>query len=1168
MAAALCVLGSLEVVRDGEQVRLGSPQQRRLLAMLVVHANEVVSSDRLVDLLWGDDPPASATHTLQTLLSRLRATLGDDRLETCPPGYRLRVASDEVDALRFEELVRVGLGSSDRPERAVGMFDEALELWRGSPYAEFASEEFATAEVARLFELRARAIEERSAALLELGRPEEVIGELEAEITLQPFRERLRALLMLALARAGRPVESLRVYDAFRRFLADEVGVVPSLGLQELNDDIVRQHPDVGWAGSPTTAGTADLPSGTVTFLFTDVEGSTRLWEESPDGMREAMALHDELLHDAVTSHGGFIVKATGDGFHAVFATAHDAVMAAVAAQRALRADSWNIAETVRVRMGIHTGEAEVRDGDYSGSAVNRAARLMSVAHGGQIVVSLATEELLRDGAPENCGIVDLGEHRLRDLGRPERLFQVVHPHLDRKFGPLRSLDAFPGNLPLQASSFVGRDVELVRVADALEGSRVVTLTGVGGVGKTRLALQVAGEVLLRFRHGAWLAELAPVRDPNVVVDAVAGVFGVTPRPGVDLMEMLTNFLRPKELLLVLDNCEHLLGSVVDLVRTLDAKCPRLLVLATSREGLGIAGERIVAVPSLALPGSDARDAVLSSDAGRLFVDRAVAVKSDFAVTDANAGAIAEVARRLDGIPLALELAAARIPVLSPAQLAQRLDQRFRVLAGGERGAIERHATLRAAIDWSYDLLATGEQRVLARLSVFAGGCSLEAAEAVCAGGGIDEVEVLDVLSALVARSLVVADDAASSERRYRLLETIRQYADERIDGAERTELRDRHAGFYADFAETAAQGLRGPDQLRWLLQVESELENLRAAMAWSVASNDAVRAARFLCSALGGVPSTLAGVLLSDAEAVLDLPSIDTIARYPLALAAAGNAAYFHGRLDRAEQLCQEALDAASVPSDELAAFTFVLRGRVAYSHGDANRAVEYLERAVSSSRRVGDLPMLVSCLDGLAAWRTNSGDAAGAADAGREALALARQTGNPGLTSQALGALARALVRPDPEQSRTLIAESLELNDALGDIVVDENALVMVVMASAELGERDHVLRLSARALHHRLSLLVAVCACLEATAEAVAHNEPDTAAVLHGAIDSLVPGLAQADPQSTLRERATAAIHPGLDAARMSELRAQGAAMTEDQATEYALDAIARKLSDEHP
>jgi class 3 adenylate cyclase len=431
-------------------------------------------------------------------VSRLRATLGDDRVETRPPGYRLCVASGEVDALRFEELVRVGLGSSDRAEVAVRTFDQALGLWRDSPYAEFASEEFVAAEVARLAELRARAIEERAAALLELGRPEDVVGELEVQIAVEPFRERLRALLMLALARGGRPVEALRAYDEFRRFLGDEVGVLPSPGLQQLNDDIVRQHPDVGWAGSPARhTDTADLPSGTVTFLFTQVQGSTRLWEEHPDVMRHAMARHDELLRDAVASHDGFIVKHAGDGFHAVFATAHNAVTTALAAQRALLADEWNIAENVRIRMGIHTAEAEVRDGDYSGGAVNRAERLMSVANGGQIVVSAATEELLRNAVPDKYGFLDLGEHRLRDLGRPEHLFQVTHPELESEFAPLRTLVALPGNnLPAPVDSFVGRRGELVDVRDALRDGRLVTLTGAAGCGKTRLALEAAAMVL------------------------------------------------------------------------------------------------------------------------------------------------------------------------------------------------------------------------------------------------------------------------------------------------------------------------------------------------------------------------------------------------------------------------------------------------------------------------------------------------------------------------------------------------------------------------------------------------------------------------------------------------------------------------------------------------
>ena len=327
--------------------------------------------------------------------------------------------------------------------------------------------------------------------------------------------------------------------------------------------------------------------------------------------------------------------------------------------------------------------------------------------------------------------------------------------------------------------------------------------------------------------------------------------------------------------------------------------------------------------------------------------------------------------RRLDGIPLALELAAARIPMLSPAQLAQRLDQRFRLLAGGERGAIERHATLRAAIDWSYDLLDADEQRVLARLSVFVGGCSLEAAEAVCSGAGIDEVEVLDLLSTLVARSLVVAEDAASGERRYRLLETIRQYAEERVDDAERAELRDRHADFYVEFTETAADGLRGPDQLRWVLEIESELENIRTALAWSIAANDAVRAARFLCS-VPPYPSPLTRMLLRDAEAILELPGIETIERYPFVLMVAGAAAVFHGMFERAEQLLQEALDAAGEPNDELASLAFIGRAIIRGGLGDVTGAVRYMERSVSAHRRLGDPSMLGFSLGLLASFRS----------------------------------------------------------------------------------------------------------------------------------------------------------------------------------------------------
>ncbi len=899
-----------------------------------------------------------------------------------------------------------------------------------------------------------------------------------------------------------------------------------------------------------------ELPSGTVTFLFTDLEGSTRLWEEQPESMTAALARHDAILRAAIASHHGRVVKTTGDGFHGVFARPDDALGAAVEAQRALANDTG---EVLHVRMGVHTGAGEERDGDYYGTAVNRAARLMAVAHGGQVLTTRAVQELVGDEPGDSVELVGLGDHRLRDLAQPIEVFQVVAPGLAREFPALQSLDALPGNLPVQHSSFVGREREIAEVAALVRDARIVTLTGVGGVGKTRLACQVSADLLPEFRDGAWLVELARIRDPSLVVDAVAAVFGVSPRQGTPILDTLAGHLLPKRLLLILDNCEHLLGSVVELVRELEDRCPELVVLSTSREGLGIAGERIVAVQSLGLPRSGDRNAVLSSDAARLLVERAVAVRSDFEVTDANAAAVAEVVRRLDGIPLALELAAARIPVLSPAQLAQRLDHRFRVLAGGERGAIERHATLRAAIDWSYELLSPDEQCMLARLSVFAGGCSLEAAEAVCSSAGIDEGQVLDLLSTLVARSLVVAEDAPSGERRYRLLETIRQYAEEKVDDAELAGLRSRHADFYVDLAEKAGVGLRGPEQLRWTLEVESALENVRAAMAWSIATNDTVRAARFLCSTTT-VVGLLTRVVLRDAEAVLELPGIETIELYPFVLAAAAGSALFHGLFDRADQLCQEALDASDGASDELAGVALLTRANARYGLGDMTGAMQGAEGAVNACRRFGDPYLLAFSLSFLANMRPRGSTDLGVDDA-REALALAREIGAPGVISGGLATLAIVLLGTDPEQSRTLIAESIALHDALGPVVVNENALVMQILVSAVLGNREQTLRLAARGLDRGFSMLVTSCACLEATAETLSHEQPDVAVTLQGTVDALVPSLAHAEPYRALRKRASVEINTHIDTARINELRAQGAALTEDKAMAYALDAIAR-------
>ena len=448
------------------------------------------------------------------------------------------------------------------------------------------------------------------------------------------------------------------------------------------SDEALRTYAAVGPEGERTV----QPLSGTVTFLFTDIEGSTRLWEQHPQAMAEALARHDAILVGAVESSGGHVVKTTGDGLFAVFGRAEPALAAALTAQRSLVGAAWDPSCELRVRMGLHTGDAEFRDRDFHGSAVNRAARLTSAGHGGQVLVSGATASLVGGRLPDRAELLSLGEHRLRDLGQPEVLYQLCHPDLPRRFPPLRTLDAFPGNLPLQVSSFIGRERELARIVAALDEARAVTLTGVGGVGKTRLALQAAARVLPRFREGAWLVELAPVRDPDGVPGALAVVFGVSVRFGMTLQESLAEFLRTKQLLVVLDNCEHLLEPVAELVEFLLHSCAGLVVLATSREGLAVDGERILPVPSLPSPSPDAGpEAAGQADAVRLFVERARAVDPDFSLTTENIAAVVQVCRRLDGVPLAIELAAARVVAMSPAELVEGLVRRFDTLAGGRQ---------------------------------------------------------------------------------------------------------------------------------------------------------------------------------------------------------------------------------------------------------------------------------------------------------------------------------------------------------------------------------------------------------------------------------------------------------------------------------------------------
>ena len=580
-----------------------------------------------------------------------------------------------------------------------------------------------------------------------------------------------------------------------------------------------------------------DHPSGVVTFLFTDIEGSTKLWELYPEAMQNALARHDKILHHAIESNGGIYVKTTGDGCHAAFASAEEGILAASQAQREIFSEGWReiAPETLRVRMGLHSGEAEQREGDYFGPAVNRAARVMACAHGGQILLSNSTAQLADHELNKDLALFDLGEHRLKDLVRPERIYQLVVPTLPDRFPPIRSLDSFPNNLPVQLTSFIGRDRELAEATNLLDSTRLLTLIGSGGTGKTRFSLQMAADKLQAFADGAWLLELAPLSDPAQIVPTLAALFNLREVQGVPLLNVLRAYLRDKHLLVILDNCEHLVEACARLAEDLLRVCPKIKIIASSREGLGISGESIYRVPSLSLP-EPSQDAaitpnkLLEYEAAQLFIERARAAHSHFAVNERNAPAIAQICQRLDGIPLALELAAARVAVFAPEQIATRLGDRFMILTGGSRTALPRQQTLRALIDWSYDLLTESEQTLLRRLSVFAGGWTLEVAEGVCS-----DLDVLTLLPQLVNKSLVMVDDSGSG-RRFRLLETIRQYARDRLfEADEAIAARDQHLAYFLHFAEQAEIAMLGRDNVNWLQLLDANDDNLRAALTWGL---------------------------------------------------------------------------------------------------------------------------------------------------------------------------------------------------------------------------------------------------------------------------------------------------------------------------------------------
>lgn len=575
-----------------------------------------------------------------------------------------------------------------------------------------------------------------------------------------------------------------------------------------------------------------DLPS-TPTFLFTDIAGSTRLWEKDPGAMAVAVADHDGLLHSAVEQNGGMVFKGLGDGICAVFGSAADGLAAACDGQLGLQAHEWGAAGPLRVRMALHSGPAQTRGGDFFGTTVNRVARLLVTAHAGQVVMTEATAELVEEGLPTDTGLSDLGMHRLKDLSRPERVFQLNHLDLPGEFPTLRSLDAHLGNLPYRLTEFIGRDEEIAAVQDLVTGHRLVTLSGPGGIGKTSLALRAAAEIIDEFADGVWLVKLAALTDDVQIPGAIAGLFGIEAAPAQDPTNLLVRELAGKKTLLILDNCEHLVDGVAKLTDTLLRSTREMRVLATSREPLRIDGETLYRLPSLDLPDEDAPpDEAGEAAAVALFLDRAQLVRPGF-VLNGDGPAVVDICRRLDGIPLAIELAAARMSTLTIPQLAERLDDRFRVLTRGSRAALPRQQTLQAAVDWSHDLLTEPDQVLLRRLGVFGGTFTAAAAEHVCGFEPLEPFEVGDRLDRLVETSLVAPPEPDSG--RYRTLETIRAYARLKLDTARETETTmQRLADYLLGAGPPTHDGIPQSDVAEWVQWRADEIDNFRSALQWA----------------------------------------------------------------------------------------------------------------------------------------------------------------------------------------------------------------------------------------------------------------------------------------------------------------------------------------------
>jgi predicted ATPase/class 3 adenylate cyclase len=908
----------------------------------------------------------------------------------------------------------------------------------------------------------------------------------------------------------------------------------------------------------------ASVPTGTVTFLFSDIEGSTKRWEAHRESMQAAVARHEQILSEAFARHRGFVFKTVGDAFCVAFQSARDAAGAAIDAQRALASDDFSAVDGLRVRMALHSGHAEERNGDYFGPAVNRVARLMAIGHGGQVLVSHVTHDLLQGESPAGLSLSDLGYHRLKDFAKPEHVWQLVGDGLAAAFPPLNSLNALSNNLPVQATTFRGRERDVEETKAQLHRHAVVTLVGSGGIGKTRLALQVGSELIERFVDGVWFADLSPIANPELVAGAIAGALGIKHVQDTRIDEVIPQQLKGKKPLLIVDNCEHLLEAVAALVDAVVRSAPDVRILCTSRQALGIAAESVVRLPPLAVPDAESKlsaDESMAFGSVAVFVDRAKSVDSRFVMGDDDAPIVAEICRHLDGIPLAIELAAARVRALSLPHLAEKLSERFKLLTGGSRTALPRQRTLTALIDWSYDLLTKQEQELFAKLGVFAGSFGTDAVSNVCADADLDEIALLDLLTSLADKSLIVADASQESER-FRLLESTRAYALEKLapDG-QRDALARRHAHYFHDLADRLAERYQRGTWPGFIADVQSDLDNYRSALEWCLTSgNDWVAGGD-----LAGLMSRVwfrAGLTVEGRYWIrLALDRLDETA-HPRIAARLWRALTDHlsGRalVDGAERVVALYESAGDVQGTIRGRYLLALALQQIGRHDDATRIAT---QALAAARELGDDFHVASFLDVLGASEAARGDLTAARDLLRQSYehhrAIGSQSGIASILTN-LGELEFQL--GNPEEAIRLATEGHHIdsrwNDAFLATVyacnVSTYRLAMGDVAGARASAVDGLRR--AREFQYRLYIgislqTLALIAALDGRIE--------TAARVLGQVDAQFDALGYHREWSEqwVYDRLLAALREKLSDGEIERLRAEGAGWPEDRAVDEA-------------